>query len=46
VAILAGVAAGERVVTAGQMKLSDGAPVSISNAAAGTHAPPAQRQER
>jgi membrane fusion protein (multidrug efflux system) len=46
VAILAGVAAGERVVTAGQIKLYDGAPVSISNAAAGTHTPPAQRQER
>jgi membrane fusion protein (multidrug efflux system) len=46
VAILAGVAAGERVVTAGQMKLYNGAPASISSADAGTHAPTAQPQER
>jgi membrane fusion protein (multidrug efflux system) len=45
VAILAGVAAGERVVTAGQIKLYDGAPVSISSADAGTRVPTAQRQE-
>jgi RND family efflux transporter MFP subunit len=44
VAILSGVAAGERVVTAGQIKLYDDAPVIITNADAG--APVAQAQER
>jgi RND family efflux transporter MFP subunit len=46
VAILGGGTAGERVVTAGQMKLYDGAPVLIADADAGTRAPPAQPQER
>jgi membrane fusion protein (multidrug efflux system) len=46
VAILAGIAAGERVVTAGQIKLYDGASVSISSADAGTRPPTAQPQER
>jgi RND family efflux transporter MFP subunit len=46
VAIPSGVAAGERVVTAGQIKLYAGAPVRISSPDAGTRAPTAQRQER
>jgi membrane fusion protein (multidrug efflux system) len=46
VAILAGVAAGERVVTAGQIKLYDGAPVRISSPDAGTRPPAAGHQER
>jgi hypothetical protein len=45
VAILAGVAAGERVVTAGQIKLYDGAPVRISSPDTGTRPPTTRRQE-
>ena len=46
VAIRAGVAAGERVVTAGQIKLYNGASVIIASADAGTRPPVAQPQER
>lgn len=45
-AILAGVAAGEHVVTAGQIKLYDGVLVIISRADAATGAAPTRRQER
>jgi RND family efflux transporter MFP subunit len=46
VAILAGIPPGERVVTAGQIKLYDGAPVIITSTDTGTRAPLAQPQER
>jgi RND family efflux transporter MFP subunit len=45
IAILAGVTPGERVVTAGQIKLYDGAPVIITSTDSGTHAPLARSQE-